>query len=306
MTATTARTVKNVDPTTTSVDTFAPKMSQETITPSEAKLILEHNNNGNRKLRPRVVSQYARDMVAGKWQLNGDSVRFDRSGNLIDGQHRLMACVQADVPLETFVFKGVSSSALINIDTGAKRNLQNVLHYEGYSKNLTQLAASIRWCYMYDLDAMDQHRSYSDGSGNITQVPTINELLDWIKANKNLVNAVNFYRHGSAPFSGADSAMIGIQYYAGESGFGHDYLAFHEAVVNGGNLSEGNPILTLRRWLEWNSLRAGRLRNIKTTHAIIVKGWNAYMRGEEPKSLNFRPGGASPEKFPRIYIPTDS
>lgn len=52
-------------------------------------------NVKNRNLTDRIAKKYARDMASGKWKTTGDPIRFDVDGNLIDGQHRLQACVLA-------------------------------------------------------------------------------------------------------------------------------------------------------------------------------------------------------------------
>jgi hypothetical protein len=60
------------------------------ITPAMAREWLEKNIENNRGVGAQVVDAYARDMLAGKWYIPGDPIRFDEDGNLIDGQHRLV------------------------------------------------------------------------------------------------------------------------------------------------------------------------------------------------------------------------
>lgn len=62
------------------------------ITPDIAKEMLERNLN-NRSVSPSRVDMYADDMARGEWQANGEAICFNESGNLINGQHRLMAVV---------------------------------------------------------------------------------------------------------------------------------------------------------------------------------------------------------------------
>jgi len=51
-----------------------------------ARAWFELNIINNRGIRPAVVDAYARDMAAGHWRLNGDPIRFNKKGQLIDGQ----------------------------------------------------------------------------------------------------------------------------------------------------------------------------------------------------------------------------
>ena len=57
-----------------------------TITPQEAKEILEGQIK-NRKLSQQTILRYAKQMKAGRWKLNGETITFG-GGMLIDGQHR--------------------------------------------------------------------------------------------------------------------------------------------------------------------------------------------------------------------------
>lgn len=112
------------------------------ITPEIAKQWLGQNVK-NRKATGSTVSKYARDMKTGKWQLTGDSIKFDVHRNLLDGQHRLMACVSADTPFQTFVVYGLPSIAQDVMDIGKVRRADDVLHLKGLH-NTTATVAALR------------------------------------------------------------------------------------------------------------------------------------------------------------------
>lgn len=90
------------------------------ITPEVAAALLL-NNPANRPIKRDHVASIARDMAAGRWQVNGDAIRLNCDGSLIDGQHRLSACVKAGVPFETVVISGLPADVRATIDGGAKR-----------------------------------------------------------------------------------------------------------------------------------------------------------------------------------------
>jgi hypothetical protein len=77
-----------------------PRRMRMMVTPELAKQWLEANTH-NRPLSEELVIAYMVDMLDGRWQYNGDAIRFDHTGRLIDGQHRLHACIEAGVPFET-------------------------------------------------------------------------------------------------------------------------------------------------------------------------------------------------------------
>jgi hypothetical protein len=71
-------------------------ISLEMITPDMAADLLAVNVS-NRNVRQRRVDQYARDMQVGRWQPTGEPITISDTGKLLNGQHRLMAVVQAGV-----------------------------------------------------------------------------------------------------------------------------------------------------------------------------------------------------------------
>ena len=81
-------------------------VSIETITPCLAKEWLQKNLY-NRKIRPRKVRQYAADMRAGKWRTTHQGIAFDKEGNLMDGQHRLLAICETNIPQTMMVTRGL-------------------------------------------------------------------------------------------------------------------------------------------------------------------------------------------------------
>jgi hypothetical protein len=63
------------------------------MTPTSAEIMLQRNID-NRKPSPPDIKGYERDMSRrGRWARNGETLKFDRQGNLIDGQKRCMATV---------------------------------------------------------------------------------------------------------------------------------------------------------------------------------------------------------------------
>ena len=63
----------------------------QVITPELAEQYLTKNTNNYRSMSNSVVNAYATDMKTGNWKFNGDSIKFNKSGILVDGQHRLAA-----------------------------------------------------------------------------------------------------------------------------------------------------------------------------------------------------------------------
>lgn len=101
----------------------------ELITPEIAKEYLVYNVN-NRNLNRERVNKYARDMVAGEWQLNGEPIIFDTAGILKDGQHRLQAVIKCNKPVKMLVVRGVDP-LVDTINTGTPRSFVDMLRIGG-------------------------------------------------------------------------------------------------------------------------------------------------------------------------------
>jgi hypothetical protein len=108
----------------------APSTQIRLITPELAKMYLEAQAK-NRKWRRELVDRYKAEMLAGRWQLNGQPIIFDESNRMIDGQHRMMAVAEANMPIEMMVVSGVRSGLEATIDMGKARTLGDVFQMKG-------------------------------------------------------------------------------------------------------------------------------------------------------------------------------
>lgn len=100
------------------------------VTPELASELLERNTN-NRRPKENAIRKYARDMSAGKWDVDASDIKFARTGELVDGQNRLLACVRANVPFPTMVRTGLSLDTKVHVDTGVARSLADALKMSG-------------------------------------------------------------------------------------------------------------------------------------------------------------------------------
>src|SRR5947199_8206901 len=120
----------------------------QTITPKKAQEYLEHNT-ANRPLSRRTVRDVGHAMRRGELRVTHQGIAFDTTGALVDGQHRLAAIVEADVPIEVTVFSEVPEGAFDVLDTGKRRNAADVLAIEG-EKSAVMLAAMVRTVWLYE------------------------------------------------------------------------------------------------------------------------------------------------------------
>lgn len=120
------------------------------VTPELAREWLEHNMKGNRPVQKSTVHSYARQMRCGTWNLTHQGIAFGENGELIDGQHRLHAVVEANVPVRMNVTTGVERTAgeVFTIDVGRKRTYANITQMSGIDDAVIKYCGSYISTYM--------------------------------------------------------------------------------------------------------------------------------------------------------------
>jgi hypothetical protein len=106
------------------------KMQIMTVTPDIARSWLAMNDK-NRHVRNTLVKSYASAMKRGEWRLTHQPVAIDDAGQLLDGQHRLMAVLLSGVSVEMLVCFDAERETIDCIDVGAKRSLGDILSMDG-------------------------------------------------------------------------------------------------------------------------------------------------------------------------------
>ena len=128
------------------------------LTPEVATALLEHNQL-NRPLRDHHVKRLAAQIVAGKWKFNGDTIKVAETGDVLDGQHRLWAVIEAKRPVETIVVYGIARDAFATIDTlRAVRTGADVLALNGASRYRHIISAALAWLIRWQRGSIDRFR----------------------------------------------------------------------------------------------------------------------------------------------------
>lgn len=262
-------------------------VSVETITPNDAASFLEHMNNP-RRLRPGKVSHYAKDMAAGRWEVGTSAIKFDRAGMLRDGQHRLWACIEADAPFRTVVYRNVTDAAVDNTDRGMVRQWADVLNGRGVANtHALQSACTLGW--RWDRSAVFDPLS-----------PTIGELEDWLAAHPHTHDAVRDGLRIRSHIGGRVSIYGSFLTRAATIDF-DAADRFVEALSSGANLAPDDAVHRLRDRLLANAHFAVKSRgNQGVELAIVCKAWNAWITGKPVRQLAFRRGASMRESFPDL------
>lgn len=160
------------------------------ITPKIASGLLEITDlSVQRKLSKIHVDFLARELTKGDWAFNGDSIRQDCDGNVIDGQHRLNACIVSGVSFSAIFIKGLPTEYIHTIDVGGKpRSLANALeinHKQNYkySNQIASAAKLIRF--------LESGSTGGTGCKKMNAHTTSSDLLLFIKENPDFIEFIS-------------------------------------------------------------------------------------------------------------------
>lgn len=148
------------------------------ITPEQAKIYLSKNDK-NRSTKKKVIARYAEDMRSGNWIAEtGETIKIATGGRVLDGQHRLMAIVQAGVPVKMQVASECDDSIFAVIDTGAKRTSADVLSIEGIKNHTALSAVMVQYLYAKKREPFAQFRSRNK-CDNPQRVQSKSAVMGW-------------------------------------------------------------------------------------------------------------------------------
>ena len=266
-------------------------MKVETITPKLAEKWMAANKS-NRPLRRALVGRYAEVIRRGQWELNGESIKFDEDGVLLDGQHRLAAIVEANKPIKSYVVRDLPRKVFDTLDNGVKRTGADVFSLRG-EKNESTLASAIRLLLVYKEHGGFQRNQKTafittrDLVEGVDKHPKLRESVDFIRSLRDLHRIL-------APSPASFLHYIFAEIDRGEAD------NFFSSLASGASLAEGSPVLNLRNKLIDMIRHTGQGR--VETIAICIKAWNAHTATKKFRKL--RMGEAHTSLTPEAALST--
>lgn len=257
----------------------------ETITPQMAQVYLTHNTD-NRNVRSYTVDFYARQMKQGDWQLNGDSIRFAKNGRLIDGQHRLKACIEAGVPFTTLVVRGLDGESQITMDKPVVRTSADTFKFSEIP-NAAALSSIIKGFFALKVrrNTLDSKSGISLGSYKVSDT----ELLREYYKSPDLYQDIS--KESARCYDSCRAfpcTMIGafIAYLVKENKQDKDYVYdFFEQLCDVRH-TEYQVLRTCRRIFVNDKIsNVHMIGSVK--QSLIIKAWNYYVRKKDVKMFGY-------------------
>lgn len=261
-----------------------PGQHRVVITPDQAQALLDLNTL-NRGWKKTSLDRFHRILKAGHWRLTNDAITIDTNGDVANGQHRLRACVETNIPLAlrdgspaVLLLTGAPPDIRDVIDTGVKRSFGDSLQIKG-RHNATQLAAGATL-----------HRKYTRGVAagkTYTGVPNepldhleMLEYLDRYPIIEQVIPTATSCRQALGGQPAAWTAFCAMIFTVDPD----DATTFTATLKSGANLPERDPRLALRNYL----LHLEPGQRAEKVLGIMIKSWNAWRTGRRMKVAGMR------------------
>jgi hypothetical protein len=244
------------------------------LTPQLAELLLKRNPD-NRAIRDVKVANYAADIKAGRWELNGESIKISKDGLLNDGQHRCRAVIDTGTSIRTKIDFGLDRETRKTLDQGAVRLTGDYFAMDGVP-NAHQVAAvtSLVWQY--------EQRGRVSYEGHLK--PTKQEQREVLKKHPEINDCVASLPRKGASMAGGVSVLAFCLFVFAK----RDMAAaatFVTKLIEGDGLAKRDPIFICRE-----RIHADKRMRLNDKVELIFRAWNAWRRGKQLGKLQVMGG----------------
>lgn len=246
------------------------------VTPDMARVLLE-NNKVNRKASDNNVKFLAKQMLEGKFKKTGQTISISKKGNLLDGQHRLMAIILSNTPIELNFCDDLDDDIFDVIDTGKTRSTSDILSIQGH-KNPGELSSAITFLM-----------SINNGFG-IKDKFTNAKKLEFLKEHPELPEIVTICCKENRRFKSLSSGAISALYYT-FSKLHHELAEiFFDKYYSGVGMDNSDVVLMLRNKLMQNAVNKKKYSSDQKI-ALVITAWNIMRKGKTVKRLELPESG---------------
>lgn len=247
-------------------------------------------NVKNRNLRQMQVARYRGDMASGRWTFAGDPIRFDVNGNLVDGQHRLVALSELDgVTIPMLIVRGLPCEAQSVMDQGSKRTPGDQLGLKGI-KDANNVAAMVKQYLIWTSGLLFRDTKVAHAAMTSPRIEA------WVDEHPtevaNLQRVLGLCKQNDAPPSVAGAAALAFMARDAEAA-----VQFFTLLARGAG-TEGHPIVTLDKRLQRIRREGLRMPN-RDYLALFILAWNAWRDGKSLTKFQRPRGGRwAEDNFP--------
>lgn len=249
------------------------------ITPSIAESLLSTTDH-NRAIDLNRVRMYRSAMERGEWKSNGESIKIDKHGRLLDGQHRLTAIVDSGLTIPMLIVSDLDYSVFDTIDSGKSRTGGDVLRIERIP-NAVVISSGITFYHV-----LSKNRMYGM---KVENQSILEEYRRHPELYQNLcLAAQSFYRLNHKILTTAE--YMGFYRFFSKR--------FDSSVIDSffSSISDRVGVCALLHGKLVDNVISKRKMSRVEKSAIVIKAFIYFINGKEIKQLKFQ----KDEKFPSL------
>lgn len=233
----------------------------------------------NRNVAQQSVTKIKSDIVEGRWVLNGETIKLDEMGRLIDGQHRLTAIAEAGVAVDSWVLFGAPSASMSTIDVGRVRSAGDMLKIDGVA-NSNAIASIVALVLKY------QNFRNHKWNGIGVQISKAQVVQHYRDHQAKVDAAADLYIELKRKL-GVRTSYGAFAYLVAESPHGYELARFHEGLATGAGLATDDPRLVLRNQISAPAIPMHTEWRTQRDVAIFIKAYNKFLHGQSISRLTF-------------------
>jgi len=260
------------------------KVEMVLVTPELAENYLKFNLK-NRKVSNSQVYFLSNEMKSGRFIENGESIVFDKNGELKDGQHRLRAIVKTGLSYFIPIVRGVGLSSMATYDTGKNRSAHDILTLNNYQYP-NQVSALIKAIDKYSIR---KSHAINTGCSNRLAALTNQQVLSYCELNYDwildLITKIGPIYQSSSPKVLTTTSLALIAYLIGGEKPKNEVFDFLKYLM-GLRKEQGCAPSYLYAKLLNSKINKDPL-NFFWILGMALKSWNFYSEGN-PSLKSFR------------------
>lgn len=266
------------------------------ISPAHAEELLSLNTDEDYKNRPageHTIARYARAIKEGRWALTGEPIILSSDGVLLNGQHRLYACVRSGCDFETLVVFGIDRETFKFMDRGMKRTASHVFSIEGVP-NATLMAAAMMWVYR-----ITNLNGFAVAPSNALENEQLLDLYyenDGLQRSAWVANAIK--REGESLISPSLMTALHFLFAQKNRAMADDFMS--KVVTGIGIEAASDPEHQIRKWLSNDNKNSAGRSNDTYRAVYVTLAWNARRMNKQIKVFRWRTEQSPNAPFPAI------
>lgn len=269
------------------------------ITPELAAEMMKRNVDDdyrNRPLSAALVRRYARMMENDEWHVTGEAIIFSSDGVLLNGQHRLTACLESGHAFTSWVIYGIDRQSFKFMDQGRKRTAGDIFSIEEVPNAALMAAATVWYLQITRHNGMNLPGAGTEGHVEAAELLNIYYMHSGLQESAWVGHLVASEGESLA----APSMAVALHYLFAQKSR-RDADDFMRKVITGvGIETAASAENKIRKWLLKDNLNVGGRTSTSFRAAYLTQAWNARRSGRSVGTFRWRDASSPTAPFPAI------